>query len=163
METFQIKLAKEEDLEAMHLLIVDRCKWFIEQQISQWKLEYYPIHYNVEYFREQMKENELYVVKDKNKIIGMVLLKNEDPTYWQDEKKAFYIHHLTTHIDYHGIGKMLIQFAIERAKKCGKEYLRLDCFRSNVKLNKYYESLGFELCGSGGDERYYYHLRQRKV
>lgn len=163
MAKFQIMLAKEEDLEAIHILIVDRCKWFIEQQINQWKIGYYPIRYNVEYFHKQMKENELYVVKDKNKIIGVILLKNEDKDYWQDEKKAFYIHHLTTHINYHGIGKMLIQFAVEHAKECGKEYLRLDCFSSNVKLNEYYESLGFELCGSGGDEYYHYHLRQRKV
>lgn len=25
-----------------------------------------------------------------------------------------------------------------------KEYLRLDCFKSNIKLNNYYKNLGFE-------------------
>lgn len=79
------------------------------------------------------------------------------------KEKAFFIHHLATDFNYSGIGKDLIYFAREQAKIYHKKYLRLDCFKSNSKLNHYYQELGFELRGSGKEGGYDYNLWEMKI
>lgn len=86
----------------------------------------------------------MYVAKYDETIAECMLLKNKDEDYWQDDETSYYIHHLATDIIYKGIGKSLINFAINKARNDNKEYLRLDCFKSNINLNNYYKNLGFE-------------------
>ena len=86
----------------------------------------------------------MYVAKYDETIAECMLLKNKDEDYWQDDETSYYIHHLATDIIYKGIGKSLINFAINKARNDNKEYLRLDCFKSNINLNNYYKNLEFE-------------------
>lgn len=52
---YEITLANEEDIKPFLEITIDRCKWFKENDINQWKLSSYPIKYNLEYFKKQMK------------------------------------------------------------------------------------------------------------
>lgn len=158
-----VELAKEENIKQIRQLILDRCLWFKENSIAQWTEEYFN-EYNVEYFRELIKENRVYVIKDNDKVIGTFTLK-ETNKYWQDDGLAMYIRHLVTSLEYRGIGKLLIDFALEEVRKHGKKFLRLDCFTSNKVLNEYYNKLGFICFGSGydSDEDYYYNLHYKQV
>ena len=144
---YKILLAIEEDLEQINKLYADRVKWFNENNIEQWGNNY-PNRYNVLYLKEQMKINKLYVMKNENKVIGSMLLKNEDSKYWEDTDNAYYIHHLVTDINTRGIGLELIKFAIEECINDRKEYLRLDTVSKNNWLTEYYQKLGFEILGS---------------
>lgn len=83
---YEIVLAQEKDIEYIYQLIVSRCKWFEEKRIKQWKMDYYPQYYNQNYFKEQVRTNHLYIMKDKNKVIGVMLLKEKDKAYWKDNK-----------------------------------------------------------------------------
>lgn len=139
----KIEIAKENDIETIHDLIVKRCKWFDENNIKQWDMSYAK-RYDKDYFKNQINTNLMYIAKYDETIAGCMLLKNKDEDYWQDDEPSYYIHHLATDILYKGIGKSLINFAINKARNDNKEYLRLDCFKSNIKLNNYYKNLGFE-------------------
>lgn len=71
----KIVLAQEYEMDAIHDILIERCKWFIGNKINQWKINWYPNKYNNEYFLKQMKENFLYVAKIKNEVVGVMLLK----------------------------------------------------------------------------------------
>ncbi len=144
---YEISLAREEDLEEFHKIILSRCKWLEKNNINQWKITSYPIRFDINYFKEHI--NNLYIIKKNNKVLGGFLFKDSDEQYWSDSIKvnAYYIHHLVTKINTHGLGKILIKFALNKAKKDNKEYLRLDCVADNKKLNEYYKKLGFKYSG----------------
>lgn len=146
---YQIELAKIEDLDMIHKLIYDRCLWFLEKGLKGWNPNYYPKKYNKDYFKEQMKKNKLIVAKLDNRVVGVMLLKDEDKDYWKDNKSSYYIHHLATDINAKGIGKILINYAIEQCKKDNKKSLRLDCYKTSNFLNVYYKKIGFNNVGNG--------------
>ena len=122
---YKIELARIEDLDAIHKLIYDRCLWFSKKGVKGWSVEYYPNKYNQEYFEKQMQINKLYVIKMYNNVCGVMRLKEVDSDYWEDNPSSYYIHHLATDINKKGIGKILINFAIEQCKKDNKSRLRL--------------------------------------
>lgn len=158
----KIEIAKENDIETIQDLIVKRCKWFDENNIKQWDMSYAK-RYDKDYFKNQINTNLMYVGKYDETIAGCMLLKNKDEDYWQDDEPSYYIHHLATDILYKGIGKSLINFAINKARNDNKKYLRLDCFKSNIKLNNHYKNLGFEEKGAGKIGEYTYNLWEFKI
>lgn len=95
----KVELAKIEDLDAIHKLIYDRCLWFSKKGVKGWNINFYPEKYNQDYFEEQMKVNQLFVAKSNNKVCGVMLLKEEDKDFWNDDKLCYYIHHLATDIN----------------------------------------------------------------
>ena len=44
--------------------------------------------YNEEHFLDVIKKYKLYVVKKRDEVIGVFLLKNENKKYWKDKEKA---------------------------------------------------------------------------
>ncbi len=158
-----VELAKIEDLEAIHKIIYDRCLWFQEKNVKGWNINFYPEKYNKDYFKEQMRINQLFVAKSNNKVCGVMLLKDEDRDFWNDNKYCYYIHHLATDIKIKGIGNLLLNYAIEQCKKDNKDYLRLDCYKTSVFLNEYYKKVGFNKVGSGNLKSYKYNLWELKI
>ena len=149
---YKIDVAKEENLEEFHNIITSRCKWLEEMGVNQWRPTSYPVRYNINYFREHI--NNLYIIKDDKEVLGGFLLKDADERYWSDSNNvsAYYIHHLATKIGVKGLGRLLILFAINKAKQDKMEYLRLDCSSRNKRLNQYYEQLGFIYSGKNWSE-----------
>ena len=144
-----IELAKKNDITSIIEILKQRCDWFRENNIKQWTDDYYIDRYNFDYFSKEMNINKLYVVRINEEIVGVFLLKDEDKTYWNDNKNAYYIHHLATKVQHKGLGKKILKFIVDLAKENGKMCIRIDCMKNNEKLNKYYLSKGFVLKGSG--------------
>ena len=160
---YRIEKAKIEDLSSIHKLIYDRCLWFLEKGIKGWNVNYYPNKYDENYFMKQMKINKLYIARFNNKVCGVMLLKNEDNNYWNNNDPAYYIHHLATDINLKGVGKELIYYAKKQCKINNKKYLRLDCYKESTFLNSYYQGIGFNNVGSGIDGNYNYNLWEMKI
>ena len=144
---YKIEVAREDELEEFHNIIISRCKWLEEKKVNQWKVTSYPIKYDINYFRKHL--NKLYIIKDDKDVLGGFLLKDADEKYWSDSTlvNAYYIHHFATKLNTNGLGKRLILFAINKAKEDNKEYLRLDCVAENIKLNNYYKKMKFKNVG----------------
>lgn len=79
----KIALARKEDLDSIHEILVQRCNWFLDNHIDQWKINWYPKKYDNTYFLKQMQENFLYVAKEKKELIGVMLLKTSDEVDWK--------------------------------------------------------------------------------
>ena len=140
----KIELAKTTDLDGVMRIIKACAADLIRKKIFQWS-EKYP---SSEVFKNDIDKNTLFVAKHKSKIIGCVALcSNKDLEYknvkWlTEDNKNLYIHRLAVDPNFQkkGIGKSLMDFAEEYAKKNQFKTVRLDTFSQNKRNNKFYKS-----------------------
>lgn len=157
-----IQLATEKDIPAILEILKQRCEWLNQKDIEQWGEWYYTEMYNKEYFMKKMQTDRLYVAKEKDEVLGSFLLKTEDQDYWEDNESAYYIHHFVTKLGNPNLGIKMLKFMENLAKKNSIHYLRLDCMKTNTRLNEYYSKYGFEERGEG-EEPYPYRLWEKIV
>ncbi len=92
-----------------------------------------------------------YLVSMDNKDIGCVDLIWEDKYNWGDElgtdNSAGYLHRLAILTQYkcQGLDSKVIEWISSQVKANKRQFIRLDCHKSNKPLCHYYERLGFEL------------------
>ncbi len=103
----------------------------------------------LEGLKEVYNTYETYLVYEEEAVIGGFLLLETDYSYWSEEENkdnAYYVHKLFVLPEFNGrgyAGKIMNEIK-DIAKQQGKDYLRLDCRRHNVKLNQLYEGLEFK-------------------
>lgn len=163
MNNIKIENANINDIDSILDIIYKRCLWLNAKNIHQWPLDYYPDRYNKEYFIEELEKDYLFVARDKDLVVGVILLKKEDPRYWENDGKSLYIHHFSTQDGYKGLGKLLLEYSIDFAIKNNFSYLKLDCVKNNERLNEYYINFGFKLIKSGVIGTYEYNLLEKKL
>ena len=127
-----------------------------EQHLTiTWIKDVYPAP---EFLRSALNNGELYLCCDGPRIAASMVvnrdcnegyrnLGNETPL---TNAEVLVIHALGVHPDYSGkgIGKMMVEEAIEIAKKSGAKGLRLDVLKGNEAARKLYLRCGFEYVGS---------------
>ena len=64
-------------------------------------------------------------------------------TYFEIERM-----YLTKEVTGKGVGRKLMEFAIEMARQQHKDYVWLKAMDSSQNAIRFYESLGFEICGT---------------
>lgn len=126
-------------------------KHLIANGIFQWN-EYYPSY---EAFENDIKLNQLWVLKDVDRIIGSIVISDiMDEEYHAIEwltpnTKNIYIHRLAVHPDYQGKGcaQLLMNYAENYAKDNNYLSVRLDTFSVNKRNNIFYKKRGFQQRG----------------
>lgn len=140
----KIELAEITDLDRI-MKIIEACATdLISKKIFQWSKKY-P---NREVFKDDIKNNELYVFKHKSEIIGCVVLcstkdvEYKDVKWLTEDSKNLYIHRLAVDPKFQkkGVGKSLMDFSEEYAQENGFKSVRLDTFSQNKRNNKFYKS-----------------------
>lgn len=81
--------------------------------------------------------------------VGTVSRGPADRDFWHDEDRpetAFYLYKLITarSVAGMGLGSIVLDWACRVASAEGREWLRIDCWRTNTGLQLYYERLGFK-------------------
>lgn len=149
------------DLETILQLYKERSQWLKKIGRKEWKkyLEYNP----KETFIKAIYNSNYFILKENNKIIaGFELSSNSK--YWKDEKTpAYYIYKLVVKVNYKNIGGLIFEICKDIARYNNKDYLRLDCLKSNDKLNQIYNNHGFNFVKSGCEDNYNYSLRELKI
>ncbi|MEG1876847.1 MAG: GNAT family N-acetyltransferase [Lachnospiraceae bacterium] len=141
------------DIDAIIALIQARINWMETQHLNQWNKTKYLECYPYDYFADKIREESVFVAVQDGIIIGAMALFCYDPR-WENDKEAFYVHHLVADCDYPGLGRQLLSFAEEYAKEHGIKVLRLDSQQGNPVLNRYYDVLGYTKVGQCVDELY---------
>ena len=135
------------------LTIIKACSSFmINKGIFQWN-EQYP---SKEAFLEDLERNELYVLKNENKLIGTIVVstlmdKEYIPVKWLTKNENnIYIHRLAIHPDFQskGYAQKLMDFGENYAKQYGFTSVRLDTFSQNKRNQQFYETRGYQKLGS---------------
>lgn len=157
----KIEIAKYSDLSSILNLYSERMKWFQDHHIKQWSR--YLLNHPIQEFEEAIEGKRYYVIKENGEIIAGFEL-STDSKEWNDNiTPAYYIYKVVTKVGHKGVGKVIFDKCKEMARENGKKYLRLDCLKSNEKLNALYEKHNFRLIRYGCNERYHYSLRELKI
>lgn len=144
--------AKIEELQEIKSLTESCARAMIDKGIYQWN-EHYP---SLEKLRKDILKDELYVLKQHNQILGIIVITSEkdeeyNPINWLSKtENNLYIHRLATHPDHWGKGyaRQLMDFAEERARKDNYESVRLDTFSMNKRNQRFYEARGYQRLGN---------------
>ena len=136
--TYRFEPAKPEEVPGVFSLFVRRVAWMKEKHICQWE-QYYLDVYPLSYYQSQQEKGRLYVLKEKERIAGAVVLLSADDR-WPDGQSAsaFYLHNLVTDPYVKGVGRELLREAealalarIEARK--AKDWARADELREALK------------------------------
>jgi GNAT superfamily N-acetyltransferase len=94
--------------------------------------------------RTDLKSRCLFLVWRGDQPVATFSLLESDPMYWPSAgDDALYLHRFAVRRDAAGAGRRAIEWAVEEARRRGREYLRLDCLAANPGIRRYYESRGF--------------------
>ena len=159
--SYELEQANINDIDVILELYSERMQWFKDNNIKQWT-RYLSNHPKSE-FEEAISNKNYYIVKDSGKIIAGFELSTNSKDWKDSITLAYYISKIVTKVGYKNIGDFIFKECKEIAKRDGKKYLRLDCIKSNEKLNNIYEKHNFKLIRYGRNERYAYSLRECKI
>jgi len=132
-------------------LLKSASKTLENKNVKQWDYWQNPPVEKINWVKEGFANNEFYFIEnERNEVIGMVRILEEDLTYWGTmSDKAKYVHSLIVDEKFSGnqIGNKVLKKIEQDAKKNSYNYLRLDCDSTNLKLCAYYENQGFVKVG----------------
>ena len=143
----KIKLARLSDLDRVKEIAEACAEKMIEDNIFQWN-EKYP---SKEIFREDIKNNDLFVAWINSEIVGCIMLSSyKDDVYknvkWiSEDSNNLYIHRLAVHPSFQkkGIARRMMDYAEAYAKSKNHISVRLDTFSKNHRNNKFYKLRGY--------------------
>jgi len=163
-EMYCFQRAQETDVARVMELIEARIRWMDDCGIEQWNKNGYLNAYPEAYYREELEKQRLYVLRGETtkRVYGALVLRESDEN-WDDGESAYYVNNLVADPQEKGTGLYMLSFCdvLARAKK--KSYLRLDCDKTNEKLNRYYALQGFEAVGECTDGPYTGVRRQKDL
>lgn len=106
--------------------------------------------FNISQLSEELSDNQnvFFFVILNEKPVGFLKLRPENQLVEQ-EGNGFEVEriYLTNEATGRGVGRKLMEFAIETARQQNKDYVWLKAMDSSQNAIRFYESLGFEICG----------------
>ena len=148
----KIRKAKISDLNNIMEMYHSCITGMKKNNIDQWDASY-P---NSEIIKTDLKENTYYVAEIDGTIIGGINIdQSQDKTYlnieWEDQTNRFFVvHRLAVRQEYWNkkIGKSLMLFSEELARKKGLKSIRLDTYSGNPKAMNFYIKIGYNQMGA---------------
>lgn len=150
-----LRQATMDDLPTVFAVLNDAALWLHERGISQWPTYFDRRGWRGERIGNYVDAGWVWLASDARGAVAVMTLSPEaDPDFvhgWPDgPNDALYIYRMATVRRAKGndIGARLVTWAGDRAAREGYRWLRLDCFRTNTRLHRYYERLGFQRVGT---------------
>ena len=142
----KIRTAKIKDLESVINLMNLTSKHLIEKNVYQWS---YPCCNRD--IKEDIKKGELYILSEKNKIIGSYSIKDLEEKFYIESEEGLYLYRIAIDPKYQGknIGNEIIKHLRNKKKE-----IFFDCWAGNNKLKEFYLKNGCQLLGDYPEETY---------
>ena len=143
--TYHVRTATADDYEALVALRVHAEDWLRKSGVEQWLRT----SVGEENIREQIEVGTMYAVTTATgEVVGCLALDIADPDFWTEREShqpAWYLYKFILHSEHRGLGlgDVLLDWACYRAELSHAIWLRLDCWRTNTKLHRYYIDRGF--------------------
>ncbi len=147
-----IVLAVESDIDEIVSLLGDCIRHMESQGIQQWD-DIYPSRAILE---DDLSKGLLYVLKEEEQCRAAVTVHAYQPAEYSTiewefpAERLLVVHRLAVHPDCEGrgIGKKLMEFVENMARRGGYEAIRLDAFPQNPRAIALYENLGYRKAGT---------------
>ncbi|GGK93149.1 GNAT family N-acetyltransferase [Mangrovihabitans endophyticus] len=142
-----IRPATPADLDTLVDLFRATRKWLAEMGSDQWATN--PPERVRGRLADAISRGECYVAEEDGRVIGTITVDDfADPEFWSAEDKpetALYVHRMMVERSAAGrdVGGLLLDYAEAVAAKAGKVWLRLDAWRTNEPLHRYYVRKSF--------------------
>lgn len=100
-------------------------------------------------WHKAIEDGQTWVVRDEaGETVATVSRGSADRDFWDEDDQlhtAFYLYKLITSRSATGqnVGALVLDWACQVAALEGRNWVRIDCWRTNSGLQKYYETLGF--------------------
>lgn len=143
--TLTIRPANDGEVEIIARMWSEAAEWLDSRGINQWQ---YPA--NIEKISRDIGYGTAHVVLDDTEYLGTITIDDRaDPEFWTPDDApddALYAHRVITRPGARGIslGAAMLDWASREAEKAGKRWLRVDTWKTNADLGRYYETQRFE-------------------
>ena len=144
-EPYQLRRARPEEAPKVLDLLENVVTWLHERGSDQWSArQHWPRK-----MAPAFAAGEVWLLLDGDILAGTVTLGSRpDPDFWSVEERtapAVYLSKMVVHRAYSGggLGDLLLAWAGDRAHRDGVPLLRLDAWRTNVALHRYYLDRGW--------------------
>ncbi|GAA2842265.1 GNAT family N-acetyltransferase [Kribbella solani] len=137
-----IRRAEPSNLEAFLDVLATATARLHARGIQQW-----PKRFASTKVLPDIESGNAYIVWDgRDAVATTILSPNGDRDFWTPEElsdSAYYVSKISTAGGYGGLGSAVLDWCGRKAAQQGGELLRLDAWRTNFDLQKYYLSQGF--------------------
>lgn len=112
--------------------------WLSSRGVEQW-----PKQFTVDQVLPIVMQGHTWLARLDGEPAGTITLDWSDILWDSRSEDAGYVHRLAVLRSASGLGRRLLEWAGETARRRGRSVLRLDCVATNHKLRMYYEAAGF--------------------
>ncbi|MER5641857.1 GNAT family N-acetyltransferase [Kitasatospora sp. NPDC002227] len=149
MSTYQVRLATPDDVPALMELRTEAEQWLAEMGVDQWSDPDLGER-AIQSWLQKINLGMAWVfLNDAGRVAATVSRGDADLDFWtedDDPQSAFYIYKLIVSRSEagNGLGGRILDWASLIAAAEGKSWLRLDVWRNNKGLQRYYQKAGFD-------------------
>lgn len=142
---YRVRHADPQDLEACLALRVHAEEALAAAGVTQW----HDREHGREVITGWIDQGAMHVVTTQaGDVAGCFALAGADPAFWtqaEAAQPALYLYKFIIRSDRRGsgLGDLLLDWCAKRAAECGARWLRLDCWRTNTGLHRYWLDRGF--------------------
>ena len=137
-----VRRAQPDDLDEVIDILAECTAWLRSKGIVQW-----PDRFPPDQLLPALEAGDLYVVDHGRSLAATVTLQWSDPMFWGDRTDAGFLHRLGVRRSHAGLGSGILQWATAEVLAHGRQYLCLDCLKTNHRLRRYYADHGYSVVG----------------
>jgi GNAT superfamily N-acetyltransferase len=145
-----LKQATPEDLDAILRLRDEAARWMAAIGSDQWQSAWPTPDQKTEQIAESIKARETWMLWIGDSRAGTVAVDEySDPALWQPAEQvepAYYVHRLIIARSHggKGLGAAILNWCCDWAARNGKQWVRIDVWTTNCRLQEYYLNQQFE-------------------
>jgi GNAT superfamily N-acetyltransferase len=142
----RVERARADDAAAVHALYEEAAAFLTARGLRQWL----PGAWTSDAISQAIARGEIFVARSGSRLAALLSLVDEDLEIWgASDGTALYLHKLTVAraSASEGLGRRLLDWVADEARRRGRLRVRLDCVASNTFLRRYYAAAGFAECG----------------
>ena len=146
MIEYTVRRAEPGDLEALYGLRTEAEGWLAEAGVEQWTPQWHDHARRL--IRQSVADRDTWVVTNGSDVLATARIAGPDLDFWTAEDDLDSADHLYKLIVCRshagtGVGEAILNWACDRAERRGRRWLRIDIWRTNDGLRRYYERHGF--------------------
>ncbi|HEY2826530.1 MAG TPA: GNAT family N-acetyltransferase [Pirellulales bacterium] len=138
-----VRQAMPDDADTVSSVLIEAASWLESKGIPLWQLD----ELTTSRLAPDVNAGLFYIAECDGQAGGVVRFQLEDPLFWPDVPpgQSAFIHRLAVNRQFAGggVSSALLEWAVRQTQSLGRDYLRLDCVASRLKLRAVYERFGF--------------------